>query len=198
MRRLVRRTNVAQLPPGYAVDTHFNPTYDPWDQRMCLVPDGDLFRRISDGRADVVTDRIDTFTETGLRLARGSELEADIVVTATGLNLKVFGGIELSVDGEPVKLGRDHGLQRDDAQRRAQLRLHHRLHERLVDAQGRPGRGVRRAGCSSRCERDRHPVGRPRARPGRSSEVPLMDFDSGYVAAARSTRCPAGRPRRPW
>lgn len=103
VRRLVRRTNVAQLPPGYAVDTHFKPSYDPWDQRMCLVPDGDLFAAIRDGSASVVTDRIVSFTETGLDLASGERLEADVVVTATGLNLQLFGGAELSVDGETIE-----------------------------------------------------------------------------------------------
>ncbi len=103
VRKVVRKTNVAQLPPGYEVDTHFNPTYDPWDQRMCLVPDGDLFTAITDGAASVVTDRIERFTETGLELESGAHLEADIVVTATGLNLQIFGGTELSVDGEPIK-----------------------------------------------------------------------------------------------
>ncbi|MDZ5661210.1 NAD(P)/FAD-dependent oxidoreductase [Nocardioides sp. S-58] len=103
VRSVVRKANVALLPPGYAVDTHFRPTYDPWDQRMCLVPDGDLFTAISEGTASVVTDRIEAFTETGIRLVSGEHLEADVVVTATGLNLQVFGGAELSVDGETVK-----------------------------------------------------------------------------------------------
>jgi len=102
MRRLVRWGVVRQLPEGYDVDTHFKPRYDPWDQRLCMVPDGDLFRAIRHGRASVVTDRIETFTETGIRLASGRELEADVVVTATGLNLLVFGGIEMEVDGERV------------------------------------------------------------------------------------------------
>ncbi|MBL0746780.1 flavin-containing monooxygenase [Nocardioides baculatus] len=103
VRKVVRKTNVAQLPVGYEVDTHFNPSYDPWDQRMCLVPDGDLFAAIKDGSASVVTDRIATFTETGLELVSGEHLDAEVVVTATGLNLQVFGGTELSVDGEQVK-----------------------------------------------------------------------------------------------
>jgi monooxygenase len=103
VRRVVRKGNLAQLPPGYAVDTHFRPAYDPWDQRMCLVPDGDLFRAIKDGSASVVTDRVARFTETGLELASGERLDADVVVTATGLDLQVFGGAELSVDGETVK-----------------------------------------------------------------------------------------------
>jgi cation diffusion facilitator CzcD-associated flavoprotein CzcO len=101
-RRLVRKGVVASLPAGYDVDTHFNPSYDPWDQRLCLDPDGNLFKAISAGRADVVTDRIETFTETGIRLESGRELETDLVITATGLRLSFFGGIEVVVDGERV------------------------------------------------------------------------------------------------
>ncbi|KAA0266902.1 MAG: NAD(P)/FAD-dependent oxidoreductase [Acidobacteria bacterium] len=101
-RRLLRRGVSDNLPPGYDVDTHFNPSYDPWDQRLCLDPDGDLFRAISSGRAEVVTDRIESFTEAGIRLESGAELEADIVVTATGLQLLFLGGIELEVDGRPI------------------------------------------------------------------------------------------------
>jgi len=104
VRRLIRKATAAQLPDGYDVDTHFRPTYNPWDQRLCLVPDGDLFRAISRGDASVVTDRIDSFTPKGLLLTSGEELPADIVVTATGLNLKAFGGAVLSLDGEPVHL----------------------------------------------------------------------------------------------
>ena len=103
-RRLVRRTNVRALPEGYPVDEHFNPPYDPWQQRMCVVPDGDLFAAISDGTASVVTDRIDTLTETGVQLLSGAHLEADVLVTATGFDLQLLGGISLSVDGEPVPL----------------------------------------------------------------------------------------------
>jgi hypothetical protein len=101
---LIRTLAIRQLPPGYDVDTHFNPAYNPWDQRLCLVPDGDLFKAISNGSASVVTDRIETFTERGLRLESGAELEADIVVTATGLRLLAFGGIQLAVDGRGVRL----------------------------------------------------------------------------------------------
>jgi monooxygenase len=90
------------LPSGYPVDPHFVPRYNPWDERLCVVPNGDLFRAIRDGRATVVTDRIETFTEKGLRLAGGDELAADIIVTATGLNLRLLGGIELDVDGQVV------------------------------------------------------------------------------------------------
>jgi cation diffusion facilitator CzcD-associated flavoprotein CzcO len=91
-----------RLPDGYDVDTHFNPKYDPWDQRLCMVPDGDFFAAISSGNASVVTDTIDRFTETGIRLSSGRELDADIVVTATGLNMLALGGVDLAVDGAPV------------------------------------------------------------------------------------------------
>jgi monooxygenase len=95
-----------QLGPGHDVDTHFSPRYNPWEQRLCVVPDGDLFQAIKSGRASVVTDRIETFTEKGIRLESGQELEADIVVTATGLVLQAFGGAELSVDGRSVDLSK--------------------------------------------------------------------------------------------
>ncbi len=90
----------AQLGPDYDVQTHFTPRYKPWDQRLCLVPDADLFRSLREGRASVVTDRIATFTERGVELESGAELEADIVVAATGLKLILLSGIEFTVDGE--------------------------------------------------------------------------------------------------
>jgi monooxygenase len=104
VRKLIRNLAIKQLPAGYDVDTHFNPAYNPWDQRLCLVPDGDLFKAIRNGRASIVTDRIKAFTVRSLRLESGSELEADIVVTATGLQLLAFGGADLVVDGRPVAL----------------------------------------------------------------------------------------------
>ena len=90
----------AALPEGYDVKKHFTPRYKPWDQRMCLVPDGDLFRSIKNGSASVVTDQIERFTENGIRLESGEELEADLIVTATGLNLLFLAGLEVTVDGE--------------------------------------------------------------------------------------------------
>ncbi|MGW4535987.1 flavin-containing monooxygenase [Nocardia sp. NPDC004340] len=102
MRKFFRNLTIKQLPDGYDVDTHFNPSYNPWDQRLCLVPDGDLFRAISAGRASVATDRIERFTADGIRLESGTELPADIVVTATGLDLLALGGIALTVDGREI------------------------------------------------------------------------------------------------
>ena len=91
-----------QLGSDYDVETHFTPRYNPWDQRLCLVPNGDLFKVIKSGKAEVVTDRINTFTEHGILLESGKELTADIIVTATGLNLRVLGGVEFFVDNQPV------------------------------------------------------------------------------------------------
>ncbi|MGO9028500.1 MAG: flavin-containing monooxygenase [Acidimicrobiales bacterium] len=102
VKRLLRRQIERQLPAGYDIDTHFTPRYDPWDQRLCVVPDGDLFKAIRAGTASVVTDHIDTFTEHGLLLGSGVELEADVIIPATGLELLFIGGIELSVDGRAV------------------------------------------------------------------------------------------------
>ena len=93
----------AELGPDYDVLTHFNPPYNPWDQRLCLAPDADFFRAIKSGKADVATDGIESFTEKGIRLKSGRELEADIIVTATGLKLLLLGGITVAVDGKPVK-----------------------------------------------------------------------------------------------
>ena len=103
-RKGIRALVKMQLPDGYEVDTHFKPKYDPWDQRLCLVPDGDLFKAIRRGDASVVTDQVDQFTENGIRLASGEELPADIVVTATGLELLFIGGIDVSIDGEALDL----------------------------------------------------------------------------------------------
>lgn len=104
VKRLLRALTKAQLPDGYDIDTHFTPRYDPWDQRLCVVPDGDLFKAIRAGTASVVTDEVETFTPDGLRLRSGAELAADIVVTATGLELLFIGGIEIAVDGEALHL----------------------------------------------------------------------------------------------
>jgi cation diffusion facilitator CzcD-associated flavoprotein CzcO len=107
MRRLFTAGVRKALPEGFDVDTHFNPTYDPWDQRLCAVPDGDLFKVLSDGSAQIVTDRIARFVPDGIELASGTKLDADIVISATGLNLLAFGGVAMTVDGRRIALN-DH------------------------------------------------------------------------------------------
>lgn len=106
IKRRLREGAAALLPEGYDVDTHFNPTYNPWDQRLCLVPNGDLFTAISSGKAEIVTDTIQSFTSDGILLTSGKELKADIIVTATGLVMQLLGGMSISVDGVPVDLGK--------------------------------------------------------------------------------------------
>ncbi|RHW25974.1 NAD(P)/FAD-dependent oxidoreductase [Nocardioides immobilis] len=102
---LIRKGAVSQLPPGFAVDEHFAPPYNPWEQRLCFVPNNDLFKSLSSGDASVVTDTIESFTPDGLRLASGRELPADLVITATGFQMQLpFGGIEFHIDGEPLDL----------------------------------------------------------------------------------------------
>ncbi len=102
-KRFLRNIAVRNLPEGYDVDTHFKPSYQPWDQRMCLAPGADLYKAIAEGKASVVTDHIETFDSDGIRLRSGEHLDADIIVTATGLQLQALGGIAVSVDGEDVK-----------------------------------------------------------------------------------------------
>jgi monooxygenase len=111
MRRVLRRGVERHLPADYDIETHFTPRYDPWDQRVCLVPDADLFEAISAGKAAVATDQIETFTERGLQLASGTELEADVIVTATGLNVQLLGGMTLGVDGQDVDLSETVGYK---------------------------------------------------------------------------------------
>lgn len=104
MRKTLLTMAKRRLPDGYDVDKHFSPRYNPWDQRLCLAPNGDLFRTIRKGQADVVTDTIEKFTKTGIKLDSGEELAADIIITATGLNLQLFGGAEIRRNGEAVAL----------------------------------------------------------------------------------------------
>jgi cation diffusion facilitator CzcD-associated flavoprotein CzcO len=104
VKKLIREQLRRELPPGYDIETNFKPLYEPWDQRLCLAPDGDLFKAICSGRASLVTDRIDTFTQTGVKLQSGGELEAELIVTATGLNLLALGGIEIAVDGREIDI----------------------------------------------------------------------------------------------
>jgi cation diffusion facilitator CzcD-associated flavoprotein CzcO len=104
MKAIIRKGLEKSLPADFDIDTHFKPRYNPWDQRLCLVPDGDLFKVLRDGRASVVTDTIETFTENGIKLSSGEELEADIIITATGLQMLAFGGLAMTVDGDEVKL----------------------------------------------------------------------------------------------
>ena len=104
MKSQIMKGAAKQLPPGYPVEKHFNPKYNPWDQRLCVVPDGDLFQVINEGKANIVTDTIDRFTEDGIILNSGETLEADIIVLATGLKIQLLGGANLNINQKPVKV----------------------------------------------------------------------------------------------
>jgi cation diffusion facilitator CzcD-associated flavoprotein CzcO len=108
---LIRHAVKRQLPAGYPVDEHFRPRYNPWDQRLCVVPDADLFEALSGGSASIVTGKIETFTEDGLKMESGREIPADIIITATGLNLLTLGGIDLNVDGRAIELSETVGYK---------------------------------------------------------------------------------------
>jgi len=185
-----------QLGADFDVDQHFSPDYLPWDQRLCLVPDGDLFKAIRAGKADVVTGQIETFTERGLRLRSGQELDADIIVSATGLQLKMLGGIALDVDGVAVDLAQRHmykGMMCDDL-------------PNLAFALG-----YTNASWTLKCELTAKYVCRllnhmeargyawcaPRWRDPSLGEEPALDLKSGYVQRAASI-LPKQGSRRPW
>jgi monooxygenase len=195
MKGVLRKGAAAQLPEGYAVDTHFNPPYNPWDQRMCMVPDGDLFTALRAGTASIVTDRIETFTETGIRLQSGQELEADVVITATGLNLQLFGGADLEVDGSAVNLPDTmayRGMMLSGVPNLVFMIGYTNASWTLkVDL-------VAEYFCRLLRWMDTH--GRAVAVPERDPAVeerPLLDFDAGYVK--RSIReLPSGGDRAPW
>ncbi|HXG27935.1 MAG TPA: NAD(P)/FAD-dependent oxidoreductase [Nevskiales bacterium] len=111
VKKLIRAGLRQQLGPKFDIDRHFKPPYNPWDQRLCLVPDADLFKALRSGKASVVTDHIESFTEKGIRLKSGQELAADIIVSATGLSLVALGGLQFSVDGQPVELPKTMGYK---------------------------------------------------------------------------------------
>lgn len=195
-RRVLLKRVRALLPLDVPVDPHFTPRYDPWDQRLCLVPDGDLFAALASGRASVVTGEIDTFTETGIRLASGDELAADVIVTATGLKLLPVGGIRLEVDGRPVDpaetlvykglmLGGVPNLAWSVGYTNASWTLRSDLSSRFV--------------CRLLNHMDRHGQVRAVPRPEAAGEgrAPLLDLNAGYVRRA-ADRLPKQGTKAPW
>lgn len=103
-KKALREMATRRLPADFDYEKHFSPRYNPWDERVCLAPNGDLFKAIRSGKAGVVTDTIDRFTETGIKLTSGEELAADIIITATGLNMQLFGGAKALRNGQPIDL----------------------------------------------------------------------------------------------
>jgi monooxygenase len=186
----------AQLGPGYDVSTHFTPRYQPWDQRLCLVPNGDLFKAIRQGSASVVTDHIETFTEKGLLLKSGAELEADLIVTATGLNLLLLGGMTLTVDGRDVDSAKTmsyKGMMFSDVPNLASSIGYTNASWTLK--------------CDLTCEyvcrllnhMERHGFGQctPRRSDPSVTEEPFINFSSSYVLRA-ADRLPKQGSKAPW
>ena len=186
----------AQLGAEYDVNTHFTPRYNPWDQRLCFAPDADFFNAITSGKADVVTDQIATFTETGIRLQSGRELKADIVVTATGLKLQLLGGIQIAVDGKPIRFSDTmnfKGVMFSDvpnlfgtlgytnASWTLKSDLTSAYAARLINYMDRHGY----AACT------------PRQRDASVTPEPLIDFSSGYIQRAID-QLPRQGSKKPW
>jgi monooxygenase len=185
-----------ELAGAADVARDFTPRYNPWDQRMCLVPDGDLFSALRDGSASVVTDQIETFTERGIRLGSGAELEADLIVTATGLKLKVLGGVALEVDGRPVEMSKSmtyKGIMLSDVPNLAFVMGYTNaswtLKSELAAAYVcRLLNYLDQRGAAYCC---------PRRRDARVEEEPLIDFSSGYVRRSIDA-FPRQGSRAPW
>jgi len=184
------------LGPDYDVATHFTPRYNPWDQRLCLVPDGDLFKAIRENRASVTTAEIDAFTRNGIRLKDGSELEADIIITATGLVLQIVGGMQVSVDGRAVEFADKllyKGMMYSDV-------------PNLASAFGYTNASWTLK-CDLTCEyvcrlinyMDRHNYRRcmPHNDDSTIEAMPHLEFSSGYVQRAIA-RLPKQGSKRPW
>jgi cation diffusion facilitator CzcD-associated flavoprotein CzcO len=195
-RRLLRKGVSVHLPKDYPIEKHFAPRYDPWDQRLCLVPDADLFKAIGAGKASLVTDTIDTFTERGIRVSSGEELEADIIVTATGLKLLPCGGIRLNVDGRAIEpremvvykglmLGGVPNLAWCVGYTNASWTLRADLSSKYVC---RLLRTMDRKGYDIAVPRTDVPTGEKR---------PLLDLSAGYVARA-SDDLPRQGSKAPW
>jgi monooxygenase len=196
MKSLLRKGAMSLLPPGYDVDTHFAPSYDPWDQRLCFVPDGDLFKAVSAGQASIVTDTITGFTADGVTTASGEHLPADIVITATGLNLLPVGGMTLTVDGDEVALGNSlayKGMMLSgvpnfaltigytNASWTLKSDLVARYVCRLLNHMAAQG----------------HTAAIPRPPAGTEATVPLVDLKSGYVMRSID-KLPKQGPAKPW
>ena len=195
MKRIVAKGVIRELGEEYA-EKHFKPKYNPWDQRMCLVPDSDLFAAIRDGRASVVTGQIESFTETGVRVTTGEHLDADIIVTATGLVLKIMAGLTLVVDGEAVDLSKKiayKGMMYSDVPNLAQAF------------------GYTNASWTLKCDLTSEYVCRllnhmdrrgytqctPRLNDPTVKPEPVLDFTSGYVQRALHT-LPSQGSKQPW
>ena len=196
MKKLLRRGLERVLPVGYDIDKHFKPRYNPWDQRLCLVPDADLFRVLSDGSAEIVTETIKTFTEQSIQLDSGVELEADVVITATGLNVLFLGGMTVRVDGEELEMAKEmtyKGMMLSDIPNFA-FTLGYTNASWTLKADL-----VAEYVCRLLNHMDvaGYDVCVPRISDPSVTEEPLLDFNSGYVLRALE-RLPKQGSKEPW
>lgn len=195
LRRYLLNEVRKELGLDYDVDTHFTPSYNPWDQRLCAVPDGDMFTAIRDGKAEVVTDHIDHFNSSGIALKSGKHLDADIVIVATGLQLKFGGDIAYCIDGEKVDLTERfvyRGMMLSGVPNMAMSVGYTNSSYTLKT--GLTANYV--CGLLQKMEREgyRHVTPTPR---DEMNEAPLLDFDAGYVLRARDIM-PKNGDREPW
>ena len=184
-----------EMGPDYDVDTHFTPDYNPWDQRLCGVPDGDLFAAIREKRAEVVTDHIDQFNKEGIHLKSGKQLDADIVVLATGLNLKFAGGVQYSVDGNVLDFAEHfifRGMMFSGLPNMA-FTVGYTNSSWTLKAD-LTGQYVSRL--LNKMARHSYTAVTPRLT-GEVEEMPLLDFDAGYVLRSRESFPKQGN-RLPW
>jgi cation diffusion facilitator CzcD-associated flavoprotein CzcO len=184
-----------ELGPDYDVKTHFTPSYNPWDQRVCLVPDSDLFQSIKSGKSSVVTDHIETFTPKGIKLKSGKELDADIIVTATGLQLELLGGMQVSIDGVPKNMSKTmsyKGMMYSDV-------------PNLASAFGYTNASWTLK-CDLTCEyvcrilNHMDKTGTTQCTPRKDPQVreaPWIDFSSGYIQRAANV-LPKQGTKKPW
>jgi monooxygenase len=186
----------AELGPSFDIETHFTPRYDPWNQRLCLAPNGDFFASIRERRTSVVTDAIDTFTETGIKLRSGTELEADLVVTATGLNLQVLGGAEIEVDGrlaDPATTMTYKGALYSDIPNLASV-FGYTNASWTLKADLLCGYVCR---LLNYMEKHGYDMCTPRNADPTLERLPLVDFSSGYFARSMD-KLPRQGSRQPW
>jgi cation diffusion facilitator CzcD-associated flavoprotein CzcO len=196
VKRAILKGVTSALPPGYEVTRDFEARYDPWDQRLCLVPDADLFKAIKTGRAEIVTDTIERFTPGGIRLASGRELEADVVVTATGLVIKLMGGVALSMDRAAVNVPETvayKGMMLSDVPNMA-LSFGYTNASWTLKCDLTAGYVCR---LIRHMDRKGYRYCVPRLPAGGVERAPLLDFSSGYVTRAAG-RMPAQGTKAPW
>jgi cation diffusion facilitator CzcD-associated flavoprotein CzcO len=195
VKKLIMKGVKKEMGDGYDL-THFNPLYNPWDQRLCIVPDGDLFKSIKSGKAEVITDTIQQFTANGILLSSGKELQADIIVTATGLKVQMLGGMTLRLDGkrvEPKDIHCYRGVMFSDIPNFA-VAIGYTNASWTLKCDLNCDYVVR---VLNHMDKNQFSVCTPRFDSGNFSSEPLLDFDAGYIKRAVDI-LPQQGSKAPW